>query len=65
MNPIAPGFAIVVSSGGSKKGGSPEGNANGAKQAAQLLNGIPQSGTTLGNPKAPVKMAGVCFLPPG
>jgi protein-disulfide isomerase len=47
-------IAVVVSSGGSKKGGSPEGSANGAKQAAQLLSGIPQSGTTLGNPKARV-----------
>jgi protein-disulfide isomerase len=48
--------AIVVSSGGSKKGGSPEGSANGANQAAQLLNGIPQTGITLGNPKAPVTL---------
>jgi protein-disulfide isomerase len=47
-------IAIVVSSGGSKTGGSAKGDANGAKQAAQLLNGIPQSGTTLGNPKAAV-----------
>ena len=49
-------IAIVISSGGSDKkgGGSSEGKANGADQAAQLLNGIPQKGTTLGNPKARV-----------
>jgi protein-disulfide isomerase len=48
--------AIVISSGGSdkKSGGSPEGTAAGATQAEQLLNGIPQKGTTLGSPKAPV-----------
>jgi protein-disulfide isomerase len=49
--------AIAISSGGSdKKGGSPEGPPTGASQAAQLLNGIPQKGTTLGDPKAPVTL---------
>jgi protein-disulfide isomerase len=47
-------IAVVVSSGGSSKRGSSKGDAIGANQAAQLLNGIPQNGTTLGNPKAPV-----------
>jgi protein-disulfide isomerase len=49
-------IAVVVSSGGSSKKGSPEGKAIGADQAAQLLNGIPQNGITLGNPKAPVTL---------
>jgi protein-disulfide isomerase len=48
--------AIAISSGGSTKGGSATGDANGSKQAAQLLNGIPQQGVTLGNPKAPVTL---------
>jgi protein-disulfide isomerase len=49
--------AIAISSGGtSKKGGSPTGAAVGSKQTAQLLNGIPQSGITLGSPKAPVTL---------
>jgi protein-disulfide isomerase len=48
---------VVVSSGGSsKKGGSATGDATGAQESAQLLNGIPQSGITLGNPKAPVTL---------
>jgi protein-disulfide isomerase len=48
---------VVVSSGGSKsKGGSSKGDATGAQESAQLLNGIPQSGITLGNPKAPVTL---------
>ena len=48
---------IVVSSGGSsKKGGSSKGEATGSQESAQLLNGIPQSGDTLGNPKAPVTL---------
>jgi protein-disulfide isomerase len=48
---------VVISSGGSsKKGGSATGDATGAQQAAQLLKGIPQQGTTLGNPKAPVTL---------
>jgi protein-disulfide isomerase len=46
-------IAIVISSGGSsKKGGSAKGSATGSSQTAQLLNGIPQQGITLGNPKA-------------
>jgi protein-disulfide isomerase len=49
-------IAVVVSSGGSKTGGSSKGSASGASQASQLLNGIPQSGITLGNPKAPVTL---------
>jgi protein-disulfide isomerase len=50
-------IAIVISSGGStKKGGSAKGNAAGASQTVQLLNGIPQQGITLGNPKAPITL---------
>lgn len=45
---------LISSSGSSKKGGSAKGNAVGSTQTAQLLNGIPQQGLTLGNPKAPV-----------
>jgi protein-disulfide isomerase len=49
--------AIAISSGGSsKKGGSSKGNAAGSQQSAQLLNGIPQQGTTLGKPDAPVTL---------
>ncbi|MEA2430242.1 MAG: hypothetical protein QOI19_715 [Thermoleophilaceae bacterium] len=48
--------AIVVSSGGSSNKGSSSGKAAGADQASQLLNSIPQQGTTLGNPKAPVTL---------
>jgi protein-disulfide isomerase len=49
--------AIVISSGGSStKGGSAKGPAVGKTQTAQLLQGIPQSGITLGNPKAPVTL---------
>jgi protein-disulfide isomerase len=47
--------AIVISSGGDdKKGGSPTGDVNGSDQTAKLLEGIPQKGSTLGDPKAPV-----------
>jgi protein-disulfide isomerase len=47
--------AIVVSSGGSeKKGGSSEGAAVGSSEVQQLLQGIPQKGTVLGKPNAPV-----------
>jgi protein-disulfide isomerase len=46
----------VISSGGSSKKGSAEGAAIGANQAKQLLDGIPQQGSTLGNPKAPVSL---------
>jgi protein-disulfide isomerase len=48
--------AVLVSSGGSSKKGSAEGSAIGAKQAKQLLDGIPQKGSTLGNPKAKVTL---------
>jgi protein-disulfide isomerase len=50
--------AIVVSTSGGddKKGGSATGDAAGSKQAAQLLNGVPQKGTTLGKPDAPVTL---------
>ena len=49
--------AVVISSGGSsKKGGSAKGDAVGATQATQLLDGIPQKGSTLGNPKAPITL---------
>jgi protein-disulfide isomerase len=48
--------AIVISSGGSDKKSSPKGPPTGTSQAEQLLNGIPQKGTTLGNPKAPVTL---------
>jgi protein-disulfide isomerase len=50
--------AIALSSSGGGSSGLRTGNA-GAKLAAQvqqLLRGIPQSGATLGNPKAPVTM---------
>jgi len=49
---------VLVNSGGSKKGGIQSGTqANGTVTAVdQLLNGIPQSGATLGNPNAPVTM---------
>ena len=49
--------AIVISSGGSdKKSRSPDDPTTGTSQAEQLLNGIPQKGTTLGNPKAAVTL---------
>ena len=47
-------IAVVVSSGGSSNRGSSKGTAIGKDQTAQLLGGIPQNGSTLGNPKAPV-----------
>jgi protein-disulfide isomerase len=48
--------AILISSGGSANKGSSAGTAAGSAQAAQLLKGIPQQGTTLGNPGAPVTL---------
>ncbi len=39
-----------------RQGGSAKGPAVGKTQTAQLLKGIPQSGTTLGSPKAPVTL---------
>jgi protein-disulfide isomerase len=50
--------AIAISSGGGKKGGLAKG-ATATKTVSQvqsLLNGIPQDGTRLGNPKAPVTL---------
>jgi protein-disulfide isomerase len=49
---------IAVSSGGSSGGGLQSGSGASKTVASvqQLLNGIPQSGATLGNPKAPVTM---------
>jgi protein-disulfide isomerase len=48
--------AIVVSSGGSKKTPPPpaSGGLSGVAQSHALLDGIPQSGITLGSAKAPV-----------
>jgi protein-disulfide isomerase len=50
--------AIAISSGASKSNGLAKGKAASQNTAAvsQLLNGIPQSGARLGNPKAPVTM---------
>jgi protein-disulfide isomerase len=48
--------AIVISSSGNSNKGSSKGNANGGGQTAKLLGGIPQSGTTLGRPDAPVTL---------
>jgi protein-disulfide isomerase len=51
--------AIVISTSGGddkKGGGTATGDAAGSKQAAQLLNGVPQKGTTLGKPDAPVTL---------
>jgi protein-disulfide isomerase len=50
--------AIAISSGGGGKAGLKQGAAQKKTVAAvsQLLTGIPQSGVTLGNPKAPVTM---------
>ena len=49
--------AIVLSSGGGSSGlRTGNGGAKIAAQVQQLLAGIPQSGATLSNPKAPVTM---------
>src|SRR5438067_1215415 len=50
--------AVAISSGGSSSSGLQTGTQLTATETGvqQLLNGIPQSGTTLGNPKAPVTM---------
>jgi protein-disulfide isomerase len=45
---------IVVAGGGSDDKGTEAKGGKGTSQAAQLLDGIPQTGSTLGNPKAPV-----------
>ena len=52
---IIVGIAIAVSSGGGGGGGSKSGGGTeGAAEVTAKLSGIPQSGTTLGNPNAPV-----------
>jgi protein-disulfide isomerase len=48
--------AIAISSGGSSTKTSAKGPVQGASQTSELLNGIPQKGVTLGNPKAPVTL---------
>ena len=50
--------AIAISSGGGHKGGLAKGTAatKTVAQVQSLLQGIPQDGTRLGNPKAPVTM---------
>jgi protein-disulfide isomerase len=49
--------AIAISSGGGSTGLTPgNGAARMTAQIRQLLGGIPQSGASLGNPKAPVTM---------
>src|SRR4051812_3510783 len=48
---------ILIAGGGSDdKGGSAKGDANGTNQTTQLLGGIPQKGSTLGKPDAPVTL---------
>ena len=51
-------LVLINSSGGGKKGGLQTGTAANATSTTvnQMLAGIPQSGATLGNPKAPVTM---------
>jgi protein-disulfide isomerase len=55
---ILVGVLIAISSSGGKKGGLQTGTKANATAAAvtQMFAGIPQSGATLGNPKAPVTM---------
>jgi protein-disulfide isomerase len=50
--------AIAISSGGGHKGGLAKGTAatKTVAQVQSLLNGIPQNGTRLGNPNAPVTL---------
>jgi protein-disulfide isomerase len=48
--------AVVISSGGSSKKTNATGGVEGSSQATQLLQGIPQNGITLGDPKAPVTL---------
>jgi protein-disulfide isomerase len=50
--------AIAISSGGGHKGGLAKGTAatQTVTQVQSLLNGIPQDGARLGNPKAPVTL---------
>jgi protein-disulfide isomerase len=50
-------IAIAISQGGSDDGGSGStGKGAGGQTAAQLFEGIPQHGTRLGDPNAPVRM---------
>jgi protein-disulfide isomerase len=49
---IVVAIAIAVSSGGSSKNSA--GGRAGAQAVAAELRGVPQAGTTIGNPKAPV-----------
>ncbi len=55
---IIVGVAIAISSGGSGSNSAPKLGTTAAKQAAASVNaslsGIPQSGTTIGSPSAPV-----------
>lgn len=55
---IIVGVLIAINSGGGKKGGLQTGTTANATATAvtQMFAGIPQSGATLGNPKAPVTM---------
>jgi protein-disulfide isomerase len=47
---------ILISGGGSKKKTDAKGPVENTSQTSKLLQGIPQSGITLGNPKAPVTL---------
>jgi protein-disulfide isomerase len=50
---------VVVSSGGggkTAKANDPKATASASAQVSQMLKGIPQSGTTLGNPKAKITL---------
>jgi protein-disulfide isomerase len=48
--------AVVISSGGSSNKTNAKGGVENVSQTAELLKGIPQSGITLGDPKAPVTL---------
>jgi protein-disulfide isomerase len=47
---------IAVSVTGSRSGGGAPATLSGVDETAALLDGIPQSGTTLGSPSAPVRL---------
>jgi protein-disulfide isomerase len=51
---VVVGAIIISSSGSSDKGGKQKGPATGATTVQSQFAGIPQSGLTLGDPKAPV-----------
>ena len=54
---IGAAVLIIASSGGdSKPKASSGGSLSGTAESKQLLDGIPQQGNTLGNPKAPVTL---------